>query len=100
VWKKNWEQDTLRFMQVANQLAEMEPENSISKSKWKIYHQVADEDEYVKPEQSTRLMSKTPQPYTSSHYHAGHLFNDEAMEDRIKWILQAYQPKAFLSGMP
>lgn len=100
VWKKNWDQDTVRFMQVAHELAEMEPENSISKSKWKIYHQVADKDEFVKPEQSTRFMSKTPRPYTSSYYHAGHLFNDEAMEDRIKWILQLYQPGAFLSGTP
>jgi pimeloyl-ACP methyl ester carboxylesterase len=100
VWKKNWDQDTVRFMQVTNQLAEMEPENSIGKTKWKIYHQVADEDEYVKPEQSTRFMSKTPEPYASSHYHAGHFFNNEAMEDRIKWILQVYQPRAFLSGTP
>lgn len=100
IWKENWDQDTVRFMQVAQQLSEMEPENSIGKSRWKIYHQVADKDEYVKPEQSTRFMSKTPRPYTSSYYHAGHLFNDEAMEDRIKWILQQYQPRAFLSGAP
>jgi len=100
VWKKDWDHDTLRFMQVANELSEMEPENSIGHSRWKIYHQVAEKDEYVKPEQSNRFMSRTPRPYTSSYYHAGHLFNDEAMNDRIKWILQLYQPGAFLSGIP
>jgi pimeloyl-ACP methyl ester carboxylesterase len=100
IWKKDWSQDTVRFLQIAQQLSEMEPENSIGKSKWRIYHQVADKDEYVKPEQSTRFMSKTPRPYTSSYYHSGHLFNDEAMQDRIKWIVQQYQPGAFLSGMP
>lgn len=100
VWKKNWDEDTVRFMQVAKQLSEMEPENSIVKTKWKIYHQVAEKDEYVKAEQSTRYMDKTPRPFKSSSYPAGHLFNDAAMEDRINWILQLYQPRAFLSGQP
>jgi hypothetical protein len=100
VWKKNWDEDTVRFMQVAKQLAEMEPENSIVKTKWKIYHQVAEQDEYVKAEQSNRYMNKTPKPFKSSSYPAGHLFNDAAMEDRINWILQLYQPRAFISGQP
>ncbi len=100
VWKKNWDEDTARFMQVAKQLSEMEPENSIVNTKWKIYHQVAEKDEYVKSEQSDRFMNKTPKPFKSSSYQTGHLFNEEAMEDRIKWIMQLYQPGAFLSGMP
>jgi pimeloyl-ACP methyl ester carboxylesterase len=100
VWKKNWDADTVRFMQVANELSAMEPENSIVKTKWKIYHQVAEKDEVVKPEQSDRFMNKTPKPFKSSSYPAGHLFNEQAMEDRISWILQLYQPRAFISGQP
>jgi pimeloyl-ACP methyl ester carboxylesterase len=100
VWKKNWDADTVRFLQVAKELSAMEPENSIVNSKWKIYHQVAEKDEMVKREQSDRFMNKTPKPFTSSSYPAGHLFNSQAMEDRMNWILQQYQPKAFISGQP
>ncbi|PSR55734.1 hypothetical protein AHMF7605_20615 [Adhaeribacter arboris] len=87
-WKKDKEKDPALFNQVVQKLSQMEPEVYLQKSKAKIYHQIAKQDEFVTAKQSREYIEATPEPKQVKYYDTKHTFNQAAATDRFQWLTQ------------
>jgi dienelactone hydrolase len=88
-WERDKTERKALFDSVTQRLALMEPELYINRSKARIFHQAASNDQLLTRQQSERYIKATRNLDKVQWYPTDHIFkNDSALNDRVKWIVR------------
>lgn len=87
-WKRDKTERKALFDSVTHRLSLMEPELYINRSKARIFHQAASNDQLLTRQQSERYIKATRNLDKVKWYQTDHMFkSDSALNDRVKWIV-------------
>jgi dienelactone hydrolase len=87
-WERDKTERKALFDSVTHRLSLMEPELFINRSKARIFHQVASNDQLLTRQQSERYIKATRNLDKVRWYQTDHIFkSDSALNDRVRWIV-------------
>lgn len=93
-WDRDKAERKALFDSVKYRLSLMEPELFINRSKARIFHQAASNDQLLTRQQSERYIKATRHPDKVKWYPTDHLFkSDSARNDRLNWIVEKAKGK-------